>query len=109
VDVARSFNHLKDVSSANLNNILKAYATVNSEALDYCQGMNFIAGFLFMVLGQREDLAFAVLKEVISRFQMHDLFNTSLPMLKLNFYQLNRLIAILLPDLHTHFKVTNIF
>jgi len=51
VDVARSFNHLKDVSSANLNNILKAYATVNSEALDYCQGMNFIAGFLFMVLG----------------------------------------------------------
>ena len=25
-------------------------------------------------------------------------------MLKLNFYQLDRLIAIILPDLHTHFK-----
>jgi len=27
-------------------------------------------------------------------------------MLKLNFYQLDRLIAILLPDLHTHLKVS---
>ena len=62
VDVARSFNHLKDITSSNLNNILKAYATVNSEALDYCQGMNFIAGFLFMTFDKREDLAFAVLK-----------------------------------------------
>ena len=30
VDVARSFNHMKDVTGTNLNNILKAYATVNS-------------------------------------------------------------------------------
>ena len=105
VDVARSFNHLKDITSSNLNNILKAYATVNSEALDYCQGMNFIAGFLFMTFDKREDLAFAVLKEVISRFHMHELFDNQLPLLKLNFYQLDRLIALLLPDLHTHFKV----
>lgn len=44
------------------------------------------------------------MKEVISRFSMQELFNTSLPMLKLNFYQLDRLIAIILPDLHAHFK-----
>lgn len=110
VDVARSFNHQQQVSGHNLNNILKAYATVNREALDYCQGMNFIAGFLYLVLSEgqsegREDLAFAVMREVISRFRMHELFNPHLPMLKLNFYQLDRLIAILLPDLHTHFKV----
>lgn len=66
--------------------------------------MNFIAGFLFLVFGQREDLAFSVLREVIQRRQMHDLFDTQLPLLKLNFYQMDRLIAILLPDLHTHFK-----
>ena len=29
-------------------------------------------------------------------------------MLKLNFYQLDRLIAIILPDLHTHFKQESI-
>lgn len=39
---------------------------------------------------------------------MHDLFNTQLPMLKLNFYQMDRLIAILLPDLHSHFKDENV-
>jgi phosphate uptake regulator len=51
VDVARSFNHMKDLTQQNLNNILKAYATVNRETLDYCQGMNFIAGFLFLAFG----------------------------------------------------------
>jgi len=37
---------------------------------------------------------------------MHEMFNTELPMLKLNFYQLDRLIAILIPDLHMHLKVS---
>lgn len=44
------------------------------------------------------------MREVISRYSMQELFNTALPMLKLNFYQLDRLIAIILPDLHAHFK-----
>jgi Rab-GTPase-TBC domain len=105
VDVNRSFNSLKVITSENLNNILKSYAIVNQHSLDYCQGMNFIAGFLFLVFEQSEALAFAVMKAVIAKFRMHELFNTELPMLKLNFYQLDRLIAILLPDLHRHFKV----
>lgn len=37
---------------------------------------------------------------------MSYLFNTELPMLKLMFYQLDRLISINLPDLHNHFKVS---
>lgn len=55
VDVARSFNHMKDVTSQTLNNILKAYATVSKDTLDYCQGMNFIAGFLYMAMGKSEE------------------------------------------------------
>jgi len=66
--------------------------------------MNFIAGFLFLFL-KEEALAFAVMRKIIQRFGMSNLFNTELPMLKLNFYQLDRLISILLPDLHAHFKV----
>jgi ecotropic viral integration site 5 protein len=39
--------------------------------------MNFIAGYLFLTFGgQSEDITFAVLKEIISRRHMHDLFNT---------------------------------
>jgi len=35
---------------------------------------------------------------------MENLFNEEVPMLKLMFYQLDRLIAINIPDLHDHFK-----
>lgn len=85
VDVVRSFNSLKEISQDTLKNILKTYAIVNPN-LDYCQGMNFIAGFLYMILGKEESYAFAVLREIIERFQMTMLYNTELPMLKLLFY-----------------------
>jgi len=70
--------------------------------------MNFIAGFLFLVFQSNEAKAFSVMKAVIAKYRMHEMFNTELPMLKLNFYQLDRLIAILLPDLHMHFKVRKV-
>lgn len=66
--------------------------------------MNFMAGFLYLSMGKSESLAFAVMSEVIERYSMMNMFNTELPMLKLMFYQLDRLISIHLPDLHNHFK-----
>lgn len=66
--------------------------------------MNFIAGFLFLVFNHSEATAFAFMKALIAKYRMHELFNTELPMLKLHFYELDRLIAIVLPDLHAHFK-----
>ncbi len=68
VDVTRSFNNLKAISPENLNLILKTYAIINPN-LDYCQGMNFIAGFLFLTFG-KESLAFAVMREIIAKFRM---------------------------------------
>lgn len=103
VDVVRSFNTLKEISQDTLKKILKSYAIVNP-SLDYCQGMNFIAGFLYLTLGKQEALAFAVMREVIERHSMSNLFNQENPMIKLMFYQLDRLIQIHLPDLHDHFK-----
>ena len=49
-------------------------------------------------------MAFAIMGQVIQKFEMENLFNTKLPKLKLIFYQLDRLISIYLPDLHLHFK-----
>ena len=104
VDIHRSFKNNEHIQDENLRRILYTYAVVNP-ALDYCQGMNFIAGFLYLFL-QDEALSFAVLREIINQFDLSTLFNTELPMLKLNFYRLDRLISILLPDLHGHFKVS---
>jgi len=47
VDVRRSFNHMNNLSHDNLSNILKTYAIINKD-LDYCQGMNFMAGYLYL-------------------------------------------------------------
>ena len=94
---------MKSISPDNLTRILNTYAVVNPE-LDYCQGMNFIAGFLFMFL-KDEATTFQVMKQVIKKYEMSLLFNTETPKLKMSFYTLDRLISILLPDLHSHLKV----
>lgn len=65
--------------------------------------MNFIVGFLLMVF-RDEELAFKALTELVERFNMAALFNSDLPRLKLFFYQLDRLVSIVEPDLHAHFK-----
>ena len=108
----------------NVRNVLKSYALTNPR-LNYSQGMNFMAGFLFLqmlpeniinlkdqlsadILSQAnlqgESLAYTVMSRIITRYQMENLFNEEVPMLKLMFYQLDRLIAINIPDLHDHFK-----
>ena len=49
MDVQRSFHNLRHIVKPEmLNNILKTYAFFNPE-IEYCQGMNFVAGFLFLV------------------------------------------------------------
>ena len=76
---------MKDLTHDNLSNILKTYAIINSK-INYCQGMNFMAGYLFLAMDNREDLAFGAMREVIERFSMIHLFQKEQPMLKLMFY-----------------------
>ena len=103
MDVQRSFHNLRHIVKPEiLNNILKTYAFFNPE-IEYCQGMNFVAGFLFLVF-RDEQLTFKALMRVAEMFDMSHLYKKELPMLKLFFYQLDRLIAIQLPELHQHLK-----
>jgi ecotropic viral integration site 5 protein len=94
---------MKSVDPAVLTSILKTYAFFNPE-IEYCQGMNFVAGFLFIVF-RDEEKSFKALQEIIEVNNMAELFNPELPRLKLFFYQLDRLLSIHLPQLHSHFKV----
>lgn len=105
MDINRSFTTIPDITGENLTRILSAYAVVNP-LLDYCQGMNFIAGFLYLTL-KDEALSFQVMKSIIKKNEMHLLFNTETQKLKISFYTLDRLISILVPDLHTHLKVSH--
>lgn len=53
LDVARSAHNMGGVDPAVLIDMLKTYAFYNKE-IEYCQGMNFIGGFLLMVLDDEE-------------------------------------------------------
>jgi len=103
MDVQRSFHSFRHIVKPEiLKNILKTYAFFNPE-IEYCQGMNFVAGFLFLVF-RDEQLSFKALMRCAEIFDMSHLYKKELPKLKLFFYQLDRLIAIRMPLLHQHFK-----
>lgn len=98
MDVARSYQRHPHITSENLRNILRTFAFYNPN-VGYCQGMNYVAGTLYINL-QDEELAFKCLVGLIEKYDMTTLFTKNLPKLKLLFYQLDRIIGILLPDLH---------
>ena len=102
-DLHRSGAGVSDSDIDLMRNILQAFVLRNP-SVGYCQGMNFIAGFLYLLL-RDEALSFHVMKQIIKLNDMHLLFNTETAKLKMSFYTLDRLISILLPDLHTHSKV----
>jgi hypothetical protein len=61
-----------EISAKILENILHANAAVDP-SMEYCQGVNFMAGFLYL-LYKDEAKSFSVLKHVISKYDMTELF-----------------------------------
>ena len=106
IDVARSYQGNDLMPPQLLKNILKSYAYYNLE-VGYCQGMNYIVGTIYLQV-QNEELAFKILVALIDKFQMKNLFISSLPKLKQFFYQLDRIIGLFLPELHEKFKEISI-
>jgi hypothetical protein len=64
-------------------------AVVDPDQLKYTQGMNFIAGFLYLFL-RDEAKSFQVMKQVIERNGMSQMFDTN--KLKRSFYMLDRIL-----------------
>ena len=67
-----------EINHESLTTVLRAYAVFNP-SLNYCQGMNFMAGFLLATYKQSEAMAFGVMREIVERYQMQTLFNEELP------------------------------
>jgi hypothetical protein len=80
--------------------ILRCYALFNP-VVEYCQGMNCIAGLLYFMY-RDEARAFAMLSTLINNFNLSYLFKQDVPMLRMYFYQMNRLLAAYLPRMHAH-------
>lgn len=78
------------------------YAHYNPQ-ISYCQGMNFLMGFLFNFI-QDEEKCFKFFAVLVQNMLL-DLLGYDLKKIKLLFYQIDRLIEIYLPALSYHFQV----
>ena len=102
MDVQRSFQNNPLVRPLTLHNLLRLYAHHNTD-VSYCQGMNYIMGFLYINL-QDEEETFRFYVALMDR-RMGHLFEKDLANMKAMFFILDRLTSIFLPDLADHFKV----
>ena len=101
MDVFRSYQDKTEMHPS-LKNILKTYAYYNPD-VNYCQGMNFIAGTLYLLF-KDENISFKCLIGLVKKFDMDLLFAVGLPKLRLMLYQLDQLIEIKIPQVQKLFK-----
>lgn len=102
LDVQRSFIGHKFVSATSVRNILRAYAVYNKN-VEYCQGMNFIVGFLLYIF-KSESLTFKILLLIIQRFSMDGVFSKDIPLVRKFFFQMDRLYFLHYPELTKYLK-----
>jgi hypothetical protein len=90
-----------------LNRILLAYAGLN-KSVGYCQGMNFIAGFLLAISADAnsedhtEEEAFWVFVQIMNSFGAATLYADSTPLLHLLMYQYTKFFERQLPEVYRH-------
>eukprot|EP01016_Furgasonia_blochmanni_P032054 TRINITY_DN3309_c0_g1_i1.p1 TRINITY_DN3309_c0_g1~~TRINITY_DN3309_c0_g1_i1.p1 ORF type:complete len:834 (+),score=163.41 TRINITY_DN3309_c0_g1_i1:142-2643(+) len=101
LDVQRSFHNHKHINQLVMNSLLKVYAHYNPRVC-YCQGMNYIMGFLLIhFLDEMATFKFFV---TFIEKRMSGLLTDNLEKLKLHFYILDRLTEIFVPNLYDHMQ-----
>lgn len=103
MDIIRCYASQPKVSPMALQDLLKAFAYYNQD-VGYCQGMNYLAGTLYYLL-QDEENTFICMVGLFEKFHLDTIYSPDLPRLKLLLYQLDRVISILMPDVHKLFRI----
>ena len=96
----------KEKNQLKISHILKSirYAKKN---IKYCQGMNFIASFLFQIIKDEEE-TFYLFLSIFDCTDYGKLFIKDLEKLKKFFYVFGRLLNVLLPEIDFYLKDNNI-
>jgi hypothetical protein len=106
VDVERSYLNFSNLSQKEyeeiLHNVLQLYALINPD-VQYCQGMNFVVGFLCNIY-KNEQTVFNVYIKLMQKCLMDELYLPDVPLLHQFFFQLEKLSSIYLPNLHVHLQ-----
>lgn len=107
VDVSRTeFLKNKQKGKTAVNNILKALQLYNLEN-NYCQGMNYMAAFLYENTLNEEDSYYLILGLFINK-NFSSIFRNGMTQLKNYFVIMERLIYLFLPKIYSHFKINQV-
>jgi hypothetical protein len=107
LDVKRtSFKNNIDENKESLSNILKAIAFIKPK-LNYCQGMNFIASFIFHLL-ENEEESFYLMTSIVEQTEFSSIFMEDLQRLKTFFFIFDKLINIYVPEVYQVFNSSNV-
>jgi hypothetical protein len=107
VDVQRSYLNIQNITHINSVNFIESMRIVllvysfYDQTVGYCQGMNYIVGFLLNVFPQ-EGEAFYALRQLMELSKMRCLFKKETPLLQQLFYIIKKLIAKHVPELYKH-------
>lgn len=108
-DIDRTFPGNEDFDEQqrqNLAMLLRAHASFFPK-VGYCQGMNFVAGFILLNAGRSPDASkdsFFCLAQLMVKYRANLLFCDGLPLLKLHTFQFRLALAQLFPEVHRHFQ-----
>lgn len=106
MDIFRSFNSNPDIDSKFIEETLKVYA-FHKPKVGYCQGMHYLASTLSEILGNSEEVFWA-LDELIRFHQMQQLYGQDMNQLKVFFYTLDRLVTLHVPEVRQILNAENI-
>ena len=102
-DVNRTFMTSTEQTTKNiqiLRNILNCINKYNASG--YCQGMNFIVGYLLKVTNYDEVRTFYIFKSIL--YDIKGYFEEGFPLLKKNNNKFSKYFKELYPKLHQHFQ-----
>jgi len=106
-DIKRTFISYNEQTVNNfkiLRNILNCINKYNPSG--YCQGMNFIVGYLLKVTNFDEVRTFYIFKNIL--FDIKGYFEEGFPLLRKNNNKFNKYFKELYPKLHKHFQENEI-
>lgn len=107
-DINRTFNKEEEKSPENikiLENLLIALNNLDEET-GYCQGINFMIGFLLKVTKFNEIKTFHLARLILKKIKGY--YTQHFPLLEYNLREFNRAFKHLYPKLYHHLKENNI-
>ena len=104
LDIIRtSFDKEEESKREKIGNMLKAVSK-ELPSLNYCQGMNQIAAFLLDVCENDEEEAFYIFLCLMIDSVYSTLFKNELEKLNILFYQFERILSYMLPEIYGYLK-----